>query len=678
MVNIMKGLKVSHKVIFGFSTILLLLLFTSISSIRILNDIDSATNQVGDFAMPVQNLSNKIQILLLKQAKLSSLIPGTFEQNKLDSLKVQFSQTSNLLQQQTAEIKRLLSSKKENKHIQQFDSNYLPYLATVEQIFANKVGIIEKTQQINVEKDALIQSLRSIEDQLVNLSYIEEVTDEELLEQISSASIPIESYIIGMAESIQNINTINDFESLTSFKDTLEIGVNNTIPLFDFLKRLTSGNPNLDIVDDIIAEFKAVGENILSDKGVINTKQLQIEQIVQLEQLFITSEQQAELSVQSIDQLLLAFDKKVNQLQATVFNNIDQGQTTTWVLLTIIFIVGASISFFTVRSMSVPLIGINQVLASMAKGDLSKQLIVKSDDEYGMLSKNINLVVADLRTLVGQISTNSHSLNSAAKLSSSEISSVVELLEQQQQTVDQMTQVTNQLNSNADQVLSQAKTAEQEMSEALLQSDDLKGIANTTSEHITILANGLDDTSDIMAILQQQSNNIGGIIETIQGIADQTNLLALNAAIEAARAGETGRGFAVVADEVRGLASRTQEATAEINTMITSLQQQTKKAVSDLNNGKNEANECRQYTDTLLNTLAQINQAIEQMHKMSLSIAESANEQNSLSNEINTNINDVVQLSKNSNDKSISTLSYNKEVADLTKKLEKSVDEFNI
>jgi methyl-accepting chemotaxis protein len=227
-------------------------------------------------------------------------------------------------------------------------------------------------------------------------------------------------------------------------------------------------------------------------------------------------------------------------------------------------------------------------------------------------------------------------------------------------------------------VLEKANTANLNMTDAQQKSEELEKIANITNDRINTLAKMLDSTVGLMSILQDESTNIGGILETIQSIADQTNLLALNAAIEAARAGESGRGFAVVADEVRMLASRTQEATAEINTMIGSLQKQTVSVVHDINEGKGEAENCQQHTQQLLQTLSLINKAIEEMYTMSTEVAESATQQNSLSNDINVQIQGITIISQQSNEKSLTTLEYSNQVATLANKLEQSIDEFKV
>jgi methyl-accepting chemotaxis protein len=105
------------------------------------------------------------------------------------------------------------------------------------------------------------------------------------------------------------------------------------------------------------------------------------------------------------------------------------------------------------------------------------------------------------------------------------------------------------------------------------------------------IAEDIAESSTLIAQLGERSEQITAIVNTIRAIADQTNLLALNAAIEAARAGEQGRGFAVVADEVRLLAGRTSGSTAEISSMISLIQNETRQAIKSMEGTRGRAAE---------------------------------------------------------------------------------------
>jgi len=164
-----------------------------------------------------------------------------------------------------------------------------------------------------------------------------------------------------------------------------------------------------------------------------------------------------------------------------------------------------------------------------------------------------------------------------------------------------------------------------------------------TRQSMKELSQSVDAAESSIIKVAADSENIGGILEVIRGIADQTNLLALNAAIEAARAGEQGRGFAVVADEVRTLAQRTQQATGEINEMVTALQSGANLATGVMKRGRELTGSTVDQLERSLSTIGTINDSVAEIQLISEKILLGSRNQSVVSR---TLLNDVQGLSQ--------------------------------
>ncbi len=134
-----------------------------------------------------------------------------------------------------------------------------------------------------------------------------------------------------------------------------------------------------------------------------------------------------------------------------------------------------------------------------------------------------------------------------------------------------MTVMQNSLSSLAEVITTESGN----IAENQLVLNDMHKAVQMLSESLLEMADDVHETAQTVDDLDKSAEDIEGIINLIKNISDQTNLLALNAAIEAARAGDKGRGFAVVADEVRTLAKRTNDATGDIEGLVSTIHNET-------------------------------------------------------------------------------------------------------
>jgi methyl-accepting chemotaxis protein len=278
------------------------------------------------------------------------------------------------------------------------------------------------------------------------------------------------------------------------------------------------------------------------------------------------------------------------------------------------------------------------------EGDLTKQIIVKSNDEFGLLADEINSLVDKIRRIISQISQTSEQVSSSAvelQSNAEQMATGAEQVAAQAETVATAGEEMSATSGDIAQNCQMASEGSQQASAAAVSGarvvDETISVMNSIAERVRSSAIAVES-------LGSRSDQIGEIVGTIEDIADQTNLLALNAAIEAARAGEQGRGFAVVADEVRALAERTTRATREIGEMIKAIQLETKSAVIAMEEGVTEVAKGSEKAADSGRALEQILQQINDVNAQIHQVATAAEEQTATTSEISNNMQQITEV----------------------------------
>ncbi|HHJ15502.1 MAG TPA: methyl-accepting chemotaxis protein [Gammaproteobacteria bacterium] len=287
-------------------------------------------------------------------------------------------------------------------------------------------------------------------------------------------------------------------------------------------------------------------------------------------------------------------------------------------------------------------------LRSIADGDLTVQVNTTRNDEIGQLQTAMARTISQLRNLIMPVNEVAGKLYQTAARMTEITNETCRGVEKQEKEVTSVVTAMNQMTATVQEVARNAALAADAASNADSEANSSSQLLKVTIQAINELAAEVDNTSEAITRLRQDSENIGAVLDVIRSIAEQTNLLALNAAIEAARAGEQGRGFAVVADEVRTLASRTQESTQEIQEMIERLQNGSQNAVSTMGESRNKAHATAKQANKAETSLDTIIQAVSTINQMNVQIASAAEEQAAVAQEINQNVVSIHQVAESS------------------------------
>ncbi|MCL1060268.1 methyl-accepting chemotaxis protein [Shewanella gelidimarina] len=299
------------------------------------------------------------------------------------------------------------------------------------------------------------------------------------------------------------------------------------------------------------------------------------------------------------------------------------------------------VSYWVSTSLGGGLWDMYQAIKRLADGDLSFRLNFFGQDDFSLIAREIDRSADNMSEMVSAIALNAQTLSQAASEFHQQAGQNELLTNAQHQFLDTVAVAMSQMTAAVEEVSQNASSTSEQTEINSSQAANSKVQLAEAVASIGILTGKISEASASVEDLSYAATQIGAVVTTINGISEQTNLLALNAAIEAARAGEQGRGFAVVADEVRTLASRTQQATVEIQSMIEGLQTGTHKLSNITGDIVSQASKGREAIVSVSNDVDNMALSISTVFDMSAQIAASSEEQSVASREIASQLDDI-------------------------------------
>lgn len=347
-------------------------------------------------------------------------------------------------------------------------------------------------------------------------------------------------------------------------------------------------------------------------------------------------------------------------------------------LLVLLLLMGVGLMI--TRSIIRPLAKTAEAMQDIAtgEGDLTVRLDEKGRDEVAAVAHHFNAFIGKIQSLVGEVRDSVNSVAAAADQLSAISEQSYRSQNQQVRETDMIATAMNEMSTSFLDVARNAAEASTSANHTDRATLDGRSSVEEATKAISRLAEQVRSSTDVIHQLSDDSENIGAVLDVIRSVAEQTNLLALNAAIEAARAGEAGRGFAVVADEVRSLASRTQQSTEEIHSMITQLQGRAEQAVKVMASSIQETEATVVAAEKAGGALESIASAVEHIRDLNHQIATAAEQQAAVAEEINTNLVGLVSLSEEGGKATEQTRTSSTDLAKLADQLQQRVGHFKV
>jgi twitching motility protein PilJ len=312
-----------------------------------------------------------------------------------------------------------------------------------------------------------------------------------------------------------------------------------------------------------------------------------------------------------------------------------------------------------------------------SRGDLTVRADVTAG-EIGTVADFFNSIVESLRQIVTKVKVSAEQVNQSLGRNEGAISSLAEAALEQAEETTRILDSVEAMTHSIQQVADSARQAADVAHSASATAETSGSAMDLTVQNILTLREIIGETSKKVKRLGESSQQISKAVSLINQIAMQTNLLAINAGIEAARAGEEGQGFAVVAEEVGELASRSADATKEIERIVENIQRETAEVVEAMEQSTSRVVEGTHFVEDAKRNLGQILEVSRQIDELVQSISTATVSQVETSQAVSRLMQEVAHTSERTSDSSREISGALRETVEVARELQDSVGTFKV
>ena len=636
-------LTIINKITLGFGLFGCLLLLTSILSYFGLSGIKDSAQDVVEQKMPVQTSMVKVKTEILSLSVITANGYHVENREELVANKETFDTLSSAFSDDLSRLNSLMPS---NAVASNAVDVSLAYVNSSNDMYTaiNERMNIEKALAAQLEK--VLMTADEASALMLDLSYLE--GNNPSIETLIGAGTAIDNKLLTMNDSFIELAETDNATQSASIIEDLEYQLSNLQVDKDYVNRLATGVDDGGTIASFNEQYDLLMEAVNGANGLIALQRQKLSEVDKAAKAQKEAKEALETALADINTLFDAVQKQSLDGQNAILESVQANLVRNIIVAALGLIAAIFLAVIVTRSISKPLGRINKGLSQLSKGDLSTKLPQEGNDEFSALSAKVNSLTDSLRELVGNILEQEKRLiditKESVELGNKSLSEVDKQREQVTVTSTNTKHVQEKSRSN----LAQINEAMDALRDITKQSTDIGQLVQKSSQQVGNQAKQAESSAQIINRLDDNSRNIGSILDVIKTIAEQTNLLALNAAIEAARAGEQGRGFAVVADEVRTLANRTHDSTEEIEQMIGNLQKDAAQAVKAINAGREQAQEGVEITQQVSQQVESIREIIERLSDINEHIVADTEQQDVLLGDVAKSLNRIVALADSS------------------------------